>query len=132
MIGLDTNVLIRYIAQDDEKQSKIATEAIEKDYDKTDFFYINHTVLCEVVWVLQRAYKTQKKQIINIIEQILHTSQFTVQSPDTVWKALLEYRQNSADFSDYLIAEINYSEGCKFTIPFDKKASKSQRFRQLT
>ena len=131
MIGLDTNVLVRYFAQDDDAQSKIATEHIEGEYDKEGFCFINHIVLCELAWVLQRSYNVTKKSIIEIIEQVLQTSQFKIQSPEVVWKALQEYRENPADFADYLVGETNKQKTCDYTATFDKKASKSNNFRLL-
>jgi len=140
MIGLETNILVRYLAQDDEKQSAIVTKLIEgnldkstdksldKNNDKEGYYFINHIVLCELVWVLQCAYKVQKKQIVEIIEQLLQTSQFTCQSPDIIWKALKNYKNGTADFADYMTSAININQGCKYTLSFDKKALKSGDF----
>ena len=128
MIGLDTNILVRYLVQDDEKQSALVTKLIEETYDKEGFCFINHIVLCELVWVLQRAYKVSKKQTIEIIEKLLHTSQFTCQSPDIIWKALKNYKSGSADFADYMTSTINQDHGCEHTLSFDKKVLKNQTF----
>ena len=128
MIGLDTNILVRYLAQDDEKQSAIVTKLIENEYDIEGFCFINHIVLCELIWVLQRSYRVKKPQIIEIIKLLLHTTQFTFQSPDIVWKALKSYRNGSADFSDYLTSVINKAQGCEYTLSFDKKALKGENF----
>ena len=128
MIGLVTNILVRYLAQDDAKQSAIVTKLIEEKYDKEGYCFINHIVLCELVWVLQRAYKVNKKQIIEIIEQLLHTSQFTCQSPDIIWIALKNYKKGSADFADYMTSAININQGCEHTLSFDKKTLKSGDF----
>jgi predicted nucleic-acid-binding protein len=128
MIGLDTNILVRYLAQDDEKQSKLVTKLIEKKYDKDNYCFINHIVLCELVWVLQGAYKVDKQKTINIIEQLLHTSQFTCQAPDIIWSALKNYRNGSADFADYITSSINKHQGCEHTLSFDKKALKRDEF----
>ena len=78
MIGLDANVLVRYFAQDDDVQSKIATEHIEGEYDKEGFCFINHIVLCELAWVLQRSYNLTKKSTIEIIEQVLQLGCFAL------------------------------------------------------
>jgi len=128
MIGLDTNILVRYLAQDDEKQATLVTKLIEETYDEEGFCFINHVVLCELVWVLQRTYKVSKEQTIEIIEQLLHTTQFTCQSPDIVWKTLKSYRNGSADFADYMTSVINKHYGCQHTLSFDKKALKSESF----
>ena len=128
MIGLDTNILVRYLAQDDEKQSTLVTNIIEKTYDEEGFFFLNHVVICELVWVLQCTYKVSKEQTIEIIEQLLHTTQFTCQSPNIVWKALKNYRNGSADFADYMTSVINKNYGCQHTLSFDKKALKNGNF----
>ena len=128
MIGLDTNILVRYLAQDDPKQSAVVTRLIENDYDREDYCFINRIVLCELVWVLQRAYKIEKSKIIDIIEQLLHTTQFNCQSPDIIWKALNLYKKGSADFADYLSSAINQNQGCEYTMSFDKKALKSEGY----
>lgn len=122
MIGLDTNILVRYLAQDDPEQTSLVTKLIENDFDKEGFCFINHIVLCELVWVLQRAYNINKEQIIEIIEQLLHTTQFTCQSPDIIWKALKNYKNGSADFADYMIGVINGDNNCSNTLSFDKRA----------
>lgn len=128
MIGLDTNILVRYLAQDDVKQSAIVTQLIENEYDKEGYCFINHIVLCELVWVLQRAYKVNKNKIIETIEQLLHTSQFTCQSPDIIWNALKKYKKGSADFADYMTLAVNQQQGCEHTLSFDKKALRSNGF----
>ncbi len=66
MIGLDTNVLVRYLSQDDPEQARITTEYIENNCNKNQPAFINHIVLCETIWVLQRAYKVNKTLIVPI------------------------------------------------------------------
>ena len=131
MTGIDTNVLARYIAQDDPIQSKIAEEFIEKKCSKDNYGFINHIVLCEFVWVLQKCYNAPKKKIIHVIEQLLRTAQFKVQNPQLIWLTLNDFRKGSADFSDYLVGRINQSKDCAETVTFDKNAAKSPSFRLL-
>ena len=130
MIGLDTNVLVRYLAQDDKDQSKSATSLIEKNVE-TSYFYINNIVLVELVWVLQGAYKLNKENTVNIIEKFLHTTQFKVQEQNNVWQALTAYKDGTADFADYLSGQNNLTHRCQYTATFDVKASRSKNFMLL-
>ncbi|MEA1934143.1 MAG: PIN domain-containing protein [Thermodesulfobacteriota bacterium] len=80
MIGIDTNVLVRYITQDDELQAIVATEFIENYCSSGNKIFINHIVICELVWVLKKCYKLSKPKTINIIEYILKISQFSIEN----------------------------------------------------
>ena len=122
MTGLDTNVLVRYITQDNPLQSKAASKLIESHTVKNPL-YINIIVLCETVWVLKCAYKHDKKSLADIIEQILTTDILIVEEEETVWTALNKYRKGKADFSDYLIGSLNASKKVAVTYTFDTKLS---------
>jgi predicted nucleic-acid-binding protein len=119
--GIDTNVLVRYITQDHPQQAAKATEFIESSCTAEQPGYINHIVLCEIVWVLQRCYKTGRLEALEVIEQILRTEQFLVQDPQIVWLAVAEARKGKADFADYLSLKINSSAGCTNTVTFDSE-----------
>ena len=131
MIGLDTNVVIRYLVQDDKKQSTAATRFIEKSLSTDAPGYINHICLCEIVWVLQRCYGVAKPQVREIIEGLLTTKQFYVENVEVTWKALRAFDANSADFCDALIAQVNIHRGCEYTVTFDKKAASLPGFDLL-
>jgi len=124
VIGLDTNVLVRYITQDDPDQARLVTNFLESRCSRKSPCFINHIVLCELVWVLRRCYQVGNKQALAIIEQILRTVQFQVQEPQVVWNALRMAKSGKADFPDCLISMINQSEGCKSTITLDQNAAK--------
>jgi len=130
MIGIDTNVLVRYIVQDDELQAAMATEAIEA-CDVGDPGWISVIVLCETAWVLSRAYGYEKATVQAVLQQILLASELVVEQQDQAWLALRDFALGNADFSDYLIARMNQAVGCKHTMTFDKKASSHQLFRLL-
>ena len=131
MIGLDTNVLIRHIVQDDEKQSKLATAFIEDQCSVENPAFINEITLCEVVWVLKRAYRYDKAIILNVLKHLLNSNDLQLASYQAVVLAYEDYEQGKADFSDYLIARINQKSGCQVTVSFDKKACDSQNFKLL-
>ena len=127
MIGIDTNVLVRYLVQDDEQQASAATKIFEQVSDLNPVF-INNIVMCETVWVLSRAYKYKKSLIARTIEQILSTSNIEFENAEGVRKALRHYLTGNADFSDYLLAEINKENGVKTTYTFDRKAANNPLF----
>lgn len=127
MKGIDTNVLVRYIVQDDVKQSKLAAEFIE---DESPTF-INGIVLCELVWVLETAYEYPKLSIAQVIERILRTRQFMFQHPDILWKSLRNYKHDGADFADHYIGNLNSHHDCEYTVTFDKQAGRLKNFKNI-
>jgi predicted nucleic-acid-binding protein len=131
MIGLDTNVLVRYLSQDDPRQSALAVDFIEGICSEKHPAFINQVVLCETVWVLERCYDVNKEMLVAILEKILKTEQFSIQGMEMVWRALKEFKKSQADFSDCLLAQINLANGCEHTATFDKKASESVGYRLL-
>lgn len=131
MIGIDTNVLIRYLVQDDEAQAKIASDFIESKCSDDNPGFINHIVLCEITWVLSGAYRQKRSDIANVIDSLLQVRQIEVQNAPLVWKALSDYRDSNADFSDHLIAHSNQQAGCASTATFDKKAANQSAMRQI-
>lgn len=131
MIGLDTNVLIRYIVQDDEQQALLAVDLIENQCSIDNPAFINEITLCEIVWVLKRAYHYEKAVILTILEELLSVSEICIASHSEAWAAFYEYKEGNADFSDYFIAQINKKAGCPFTFTFDRKAGQSGNFKLL-
>lgn len=131
MIGIDTNVIVRYIVQDDPKQARAATELIEKSLSPDNPGFINHIVMCEIVWVLKRAYKLDKASICQVIEQIIRTDRIVIEDVQLVWKALETYKESKADFADCLLGQRNLQAGCQYTATLDDAASKSPGYRHL-
>ena len=131
MIGIDTNILVRYITQDDKLQSGVATDFIENYCSNGNKIFVNHLVICELVWVLKKCYKLSKQKTINVIEHILQISQFCIENAQVIWQALTDYKRGSADFADYVVGRTNTFNNCEETITFDKKASKSNGFSLL-
>jgi predicted nucleic-acid-binding protein len=131
MIGIDTNVLVRYMIQDDETQAVAASKIFATVSDANPVF-INNIVMCELVWVLSRAYKYEKKLIVDVIDQLLCTSGFEFENAEVLRKSLRHYANNNADFSDYLIAEINKANKATITYTFDKKAGSHNLFSMIT
>jgi predicted nucleic-acid-binding protein len=131
VIGIDTNVLVRYIVQDDPKQSKAAARFIESECSVDAPGWISQVVLCELVWVLESAYRCGKGTIVNVLQQVLSTAEFRVEVQESALKSLRRYMAGSADFSDYLIQEANQATGCEATVTFDKQAAEGAGMRLL-
>jgi predicted nucleic-acid-binding protein len=92
MRGLDTNVLIRYLTLDDKQQAALAAREIDAAAAAGERMLIQSLVLCEMVWVLQSAYRFAKHEILTTLERILMTAQFEIAQKDIVWAALGDYR----------------------------------------
>lgn len=123
MIGLDTNVLVRYIAQDDPKQSPKATKLIESlTVDAPG--YVSIVSVVELVWVLAGCYQSTRGEISEVLETLLRTKEIVVAETDTVWKALRLFRAGNADFADCLIERSANEAGCSHTATFDRDAAK--------
>ncbi len=132
MIGLDTNVLVRYIVQDDPEQADAVSRLIEGRCTAQSPGYVSVPVLLELVWVLTTAYRYEKAVVIPVMRQILRTAEFTVEDRDTVLAALREFESGAADFADCLIAHRNHARGCARTYTFDRRAARGNHFALVT
>ncbi len=131
MIGLDTNVLVRYLTQDDLPQAKRANALVaEAVADRTRLF-ISCVAMCELVWVLRGAYALDKPTIVLALERILATAQFEIDQKDVVREALEDYRGGGGDFADYVIGRRGREAGCERTATFDRRLRPSELFRVL-
>jgi predicted nucleic-acid-binding protein len=131
MIGLDTNVLVRYLTQDDPAQSARANAFVEQQLSPAEPGIIGHIVLCEVSWVLSRAYGYNREQVADAIAALLTCREFMVESPDLGILALQDYRHGTADFSDYLLGRAHQRPGARHTVTFDRKAAQAAQFTLL-
>ena len=129
MIGIDTNVLVRFIVQDEPKQSQIASRLIENILSAENKGFISSIVLCEVVWVLKRLYRQPKDRLLLVVKTILEAEVFEVEHRDCAWRAYYDFDEGLADFSDYYLAPINKTHGASFTVTFDEKAQKHRLFK---
>ncbi len=128
MIGLDTNVLVRYIVQDDPAQAASATELIETTCSSKSPGRVDPVVLCELVWVLERGYRYDRATVASVIRRILVVEELYVPEVDLAWRALRRYERGRAGFADYLIGIRNRVAGATVTYTFDKKAAESDLF----
>ena len=131
MIGLDTNVVIRYLVQDDPQQSALATQFIETVLSPVDPGFVTLVTLCEIGWVLSECYETDKRTLRAVIEGLLTSKQIVIQEAELVWKALRALDAMAADFSDALIGQVALAAGCRTVVTFDKGAAKLAGFELL-
>jgi predicted nucleic-acid-binding protein len=123
MIGLDTNVLVRYIMQDDPRQSARATALVESlDIDRPGF--VGLVAVIELYWVLTSCYHLTHDQVKQALDALLRTKQIVVDRSDQVLRALRVFDAGKADFADCLIERIAASAGCEQTMTFDVNAAK--------
>ena len=135
MIGLDTNVLVRNLAQDDAKQADIATRLIDRELSAAQTGFISLVVLVEVLWVLQRLYAATQSECLATVEDLLESSQFVLEQRHVVQAATQRLRSQpgvKVGLSDVLIVEIGKAQGCEQTFSFDKVAVRSAGMTLLT
>jgi predicted nucleic-acid-binding protein len=125
MIGLDTNVLVRYLAQDEPRQAAQAAHLIEGVCSETSPGFITTVALAETVWVLEECYQSTRNDVAAILQRILRTRQLVVENAETVWKAVRRFEAGPADFADCLIDGIGAAHDCEYTATFDKGAAKA-------
>jgi predicted nucleic-acid-binding protein len=130
MIGLDTNVLVRYLTQDDAAQSKTANTLMESLSTEAPG-YIALVSIVEVVWVLQGCYHSDKKEIMTVLDTLLRTKSLVIEQADVVWQALRQLANANTDFADCLIERCNHAAGCDYTVTFDRNAAKAAGMRLL-
>ena len=123
MIGLDTNVLVRYIMQDDAKQSALATRLVESLSTESPGFVALVSVV-ELGWVLSSAYELDRAQLSEAFAALLRTKEIVIDRAETVWKALRVFQSANADFADCLIERSASAAGCERTMTFDRGAVK--------
>ena len=131
MIGLDSNVLVRYIVQDDPEQAIAASRLIEGRCTERSPGHVNLVVLVELVWVLTRAYGYGRTDIARVVLQLLRTTELDIEDSDAVWAALRQFETGAADFADYLIARRNGEAGCERTYTFDRRAATGVHFAEV-
>lgn len=129
MIGLDANVLVRYLAQDDSVQSPKATEFIEGQLTEQDPGFITVVAMVETVWVLERAYGLDHKAIAAAVERTLQADALVVEDEQEVFTAMLALKDGRGSFADALIAALGERAGCSYTLTFDRRASRLGGFR---
>ncbi len=128
MIALDTNVVVRFLVDDDKAQSAKASKLIKRAITQNQSLFISDIVLCETIWVLKRLYKFKKEPIIGVMRQLLRAGHLAFVDEDRIARALDSFENGKGDFADYLIAQHASSAGFTQVATFDKNLLKEEMF----
>lgn len=128
MIGFDTNILVRYLAQDDPRQGPVATDIMELGVTEENLGFISVVAMVETVWVLDRAYALAASEIAAALERILQADALVVESEQEVFQATMALKEGSGSFAGALIGALGAKAGCTRTLTFDKWASRLPGF----
>jgi predicted nucleic-acid-binding protein len=131
MIGLDTNVILRYLLQDDPKQTRQANLIVDRQLSERTPGFISLVTILEIVWVLRSLLKQNPSQIASHLENLLAADSLEVQNEQQVFDAVFVLKRGTGDFEDALIAALNAWEGCSHTLTFDRKAARLPHFRAI-
>ena len=121
MIALDTNVLVRFLVEDDEQQTTQAKQLIANIIITNGSIFLSDIVVAETIWVLGRSYRFGRKEIASVLNRLLIARHVVFSSSDEITKALDAFENGKADFADYLIREQARKTGCKQIATFDRK-----------
>lgn len=130
MIGLDTNVVVRYLVQDDPDQSAIASALID-ELTETDPGYLSLVTVVELYWVLRRAYRVGAHRCAELLEGLLDARELRVDR-DAIVRAALTASSGERDFADSVIAELGRTAGCDHTVTFDQRAARDGAMQLLS
>jgi predicted nucleic-acid-binding protein len=130
MIGLDTNVIIRYLTQDDRVQSRKATELIEHRLTVEMHGFVSIVAMVETVWVLDRTFNLSPREIAATIERMLQIEVLLIEDEQEVFTAMIALKEGRASFADALIAGLGIRAGCEHTVTFDQKALRLSGFQR--
>lgn len=128
MIGLDTNILVRYLVQDDAAQSARAAAIIDGRLTEENPGFVSVVAIAETVWVLDRVYRLDEQGIASALERMLQTDVLVIESEQEVFTAMIAHKEGRGAFADALIAALGAKAGCDRTLTFDRKASRLAGF----
>src|ERR1700722_12346842 len=121
MIGLDTNVLIRFLTHDDPVQTPAAIRLMSSLSPVSPGF-VSLVVIAELSWVLGSLYKFEKSEMELVLENLLRSDALLVERSEVVWQALRKFKTSNAGFSDCLVERCGHAVECIYTVTFDKRA----------
>jgi predicted nucleic-acid-binding protein len=128
VIGLDTNVVVRYLTQDDPQQSKRATQIFEHQLTVAEPGFLSVVTMVETAWVLARAYGFIGQEIAAAVEILLQTDVLVIENEQEVFTAMIALKERRGDFADAMIAGLGAKAGCEHTVTFDHKALRLSGF----
>lgn len=131
MLGIDTNVLVRFLVRDDEVQYEKARRHIKRAIDAEEDIFVSLMVLLETEWVLRSCYGLKKSEIVKALSGLLDAAEAQLEDEAAVEESLFIWKKSGADFADCLIGAHNRRLGCRATATFDDKAMQLAAFVAL-
>jgi predicted nucleic-acid-binding protein len=131
MTGLDTNVVVRYLAQDDPGQSAKATLIFERRLTEQEPGFISLVTMVETVWVLDTVYGLAAREIARAVERMLQADTLVIQNEQEVFTAMVALKSGRGSFADALMGALGSWAGCRSTLRFDKNAARLEGFEVL-
>jgi predicted nucleic-acid-binding protein len=131
MIGLDSNVILRYLLQDDPKQTRQANQIVDRQLSEQNLGFLSLATVLEIVWVLRSLLKQNRSQIASHLENLLTADSLEVQNEQQVFEAAFALKRGNGEFEDALIGALNAWAGCSHTLTFDRKAARLTHFRAI-
>ncbi len=131
MLGIDTNVLVRYLVRDDEPQFEKANRLIKRGIGSGEAVFVSLPVLLETEWVLRSRYGLNKAEIAEAISGLLYATEIQFEAEPAIEECLQFWKDSTADFADCLIGAHNRRLGCRATVTFDVKAARLSSFMAL-
>ena len=129
MIALDTNVIVRFLVEDDRRQASRARSLVTAAIAENNQLYVSDIVACEIVWVLESAYGFARGEIVAVLHQLLSARHLTFRSTDRITQAVEAYGAGKGGFADYLIRANAIDAGCKTVVTFDRALQRENHFR---
>lgn len=128
MIALDTNVLVRFLVDDDPKQAAAAAALINRVIADGDTLFVSDVVVCETVWVMSVSYDIGRREIAAVLRNLLRARHVTFRAADQLIRALEAYEAGKGDFADYLIREHARAADCDSVATFDRVLLRERGF----
>ena len=132
MLGIDTNILVRFLVDDDPEQSGCAAALFAVAESRSEPVFVSQIVLCECAWVLRRSYRFEKTRILDVMAALLQAGAVAVEGSEQVAWALEQARSNPGGLADYLIGAAAGVAGCTETLTFDRALAAHPSFRLLS
>jgi predicted nucleic-acid-binding protein len=130
MIGLDTNIVVRYLTHDDSAQTAAAVRVVDSLSPGSPGF-LTLVVIVELVWVLEVSYRFKKNEIEQVLETLLRSKELVIERAEIVWQALRKFSASHADFADCLIERSAHAAECQYTVTFDRNAASAAGMKLL-
>lgn len=129
MIALDTNVLVRFLVEDDAVQTAKAAALMEKAVSDKATLFVSDVVLCETVWVLTSRYGFSRVEVAAVLRRVLDADHLSFQAPSQYARALDAFSNGKGDFADYVIREHCLAAGCTAVATFDQALLKEAGYQ---